>query len=87
MLDSGKEVEAFNQAALTNKCLQFSNGAMYPVAGMPLWEPVHDLKLDALEDILDEAQGQPLLCCAPMRTGQTPSASWTGLPTSPTQST
>ncbi len=61
-LDSGTEVEMFNQAALTNKCLQFSNGAMYPVAGMPLWEPVHELKLDALEEILDEAQGQPVLC-------------------------
>jgi len=36
-LDSGKEVEVFNQASLTNKCLQFSNGAMYPIAGMPLW--------------------------------------------------
>jgi hypothetical protein len=35
---------------------------MYPVAGMPLWEPVHDLKLEALEDILDEAQGSPVLC-------------------------
>lgn len=62
VLDSGKEVEAFNQAALTNKCLQFSNGAMYPVAGMSLWEPVHDLKLDALEDIIDEANGSPILC-------------------------
>jgi len=62
VLDSGKEVEAFNQASLTNKCLQFSNGAIYPVPGMPLWEPVHDLKLDALEDILDEAQGSPVLC-------------------------
>tara|TARA_R110000868_G_scaffold89184_3_gene248348 strand:- start:1878 stop:2975 length:1098 start_codon:yes stop_codon:yes gene_type:complete len=62
VLDSGKEIEAFNQAALTNKCLQFSNGAMYPVAGMPLWEPVHDLKLEALEEILDEAQGSPVLC-------------------------
>jgi SNF2 family DNA or RNA helicase len=62
VLDSGKEVEAFNQAALTNKCLQFSNGAMYPIAGMPLWEPVHDLKLEALEEILDEAQGSPVLC-------------------------
>jgi len=62
VLDSGKEVEAFNQAALTNKCLQFSNGAMYPVAGMPLWEPVHDLKLEALEDIVDEANGSPILC-------------------------
>lgn len=61
-LDSGSKVEIFNQAALTNKCLQFSNGAMYPVAGMPLWEPIHDLKLDALEEIIDEAQGQPVLC-------------------------
>ena len=61
-LDSGKEVEMFNQASLTNKCLQFSNGAMYPVAGMPLWEPIHDLKLDALEEIIDEAQRSPVLC-------------------------
>jgi SNF2 family DNA or RNA helicase len=61
-LDSGSSVEVFNQASLTNKCLQFSNGAMYPVAGMPLWEPIHDLKLDALEEIIDEAQGSPILC-------------------------
>lgn len=61
-LDSGTTVEAFNQASLTNKCLQFSNGAMYPVPGMPLWEPVHDLKLEALEDIIDEANGSPILC-------------------------
>ena len=61
-LDSGKQVEMFNQAALTNKCLQFANGAMYPVAGMPLWEPIHDLKLEALEEIIDEAQGQQVLC-------------------------
>lgn len=61
-LDSGTEVEMFNSAALTNKCLQFSNGAMYPVAGMPLWEAIHDLKLEALEEIINEAQGQPVLC-------------------------
>jgi SNF2 family DNA or RNA helicase len=61
-LESGAEVEMFNQASLTNRCLQFSNGAMYPVPGMPLWEPIHDLKLDALEEIIDEANGQPILC-------------------------
>lgn len=61
-LESGAEVEMFNAASLTNKCLQFANGAMYPVAGMPLWEPLHDLKLDALEDIIEEANGQPVLC-------------------------
>ena len=61
-LDSGTDIEVFNQAALTNKCLQFSNGAVYPIPGMPLWEPVHDMKLEALEEILDEAQGSPVLC-------------------------
>lgn len=61
-LDNGSTVEVFNQASLTNKCLQFSNGAVYPVAGLPLWEPVHDLKLEALEEIIDEAQGKPVLC-------------------------
>jgi SNF2 family DNA or RNA helicase len=61
-LDSGTEVEVFNAAALTNKCLQFSNGAMYPVPGAPAWEAIHDLKLDALEDIIDELQGNPVLC-------------------------
>lgn len=60
-LDSGTEIEMFNTASLTNRCLQFSNGAMYPVAGMPMWEPIHDLKLDALEDIIEEMNGQPVL--------------------------
>lgn len=61
-LDSGAEVESFNQASLTNRLLQFSNGAMYPVAGMPLWEPIHDAKLDALEEIIEESNGQQILC-------------------------
>ena len=59
-MDSGNDIELFNQASLTNKALQFSNGAVYPVAGLPAWEPIHDLKLDALEEIIDEAQGQPI---------------------------
>jgi len=61
-LDSGKEKEVFNQASLTNACLQFSNGAVYPIAGLPLWEPLHDLKLEALEELIDEANGQQILC-------------------------
>lgn len=60
-LDSGQNKEMFNQASLTNACLQFANGAIYPVAGMPLWEPLHELKLDALEELIDEANGQPIL--------------------------
>lgn len=61
-LDNGTEIEVFNQAALTNKCLQVANGAAYPISGMPLWEPIHDAKLDALEEIIDEANGQPVWC-------------------------
>lgn len=61
-LDSGTDVELFNAASLTNKCLQFANGAVYPVPGMPLWEPVHDVKLDALDEIIDESNGQQILC-------------------------
>lgn len=61
-LESGAEIEVFNQASLTNKCLQFSNGAMYPVPGEPHWEPVHDLKLDALEEIIEESGNSPVLC-------------------------
>lgn len=60
-LDSGAEKEVFNQASLTNACLQFSNGAIYPIAGMPLWEPLHDMKLDALDELIEEANGKPIL--------------------------
>ena len=59
-LDSGTEVEVFNAAALTNKCLQAANGALYVETGGP-WECVHDAKLEALEDIVEEAAGKALL--------------------------
>lgn len=61
-LENGTEIEVFNQASLMNKCLQFSNGAVYPVPGEPQWLPLHDLKLDALEEILEEAGDKPVLC-------------------------
>lgn len=61
-LDSGQDKELFNAASLTNACLQFANGAIYPIAGLPVWEKLHDLKLDALEELVDENNGQPILC-------------------------
>jgi SNF2 family DNA or RNA helicase len=66
-LDSGAEVDVFNQAALTNKLLQFSNGFMYPIAGMPLWEPLHDAKLEALENIIEESGNNQILCAYSFR--------------------
>jgi len=61
-LDSGNTKEMFNKASLMNSCFQFSNGAIYPIPGISAWEPIHDLKLEALEDILEESNGQPVLC-------------------------
>jgi len=57
-LAEGK-VEAFNAAALTNKCLQLANGAVY--TEYPNWAPIHDEKIEAIRSILSEAGGMPIL--------------------------
>lgn len=57
-LDGG-EVEAFSAAALTIKCLQLANGALYLDEGAR-WAPIHDEKLDALEELAEET-GEPIL--------------------------
>lgn len=60
-LACGTEVEVFNAAALTNKCRQFANGAVYPEPGKPKWIAVHDAKLDALDSVVQEAGGAQML--------------------------
>jgi hypothetical protein len=54
-----QNIEVFNAAALTAKLWQFANGAVYDTEKN--WHAVHDLKLEALDDILEEAGGQPVL--------------------------
>lgn len=61
-LDNGQEIEVFSKSSVSNKCLQLCNGSPYLVAGETDYESVHDAKLDALEDVLEEAGGQPVLC-------------------------
>ena len=60
---SGTEVEVFYQAAATAKCLQFANGGVYHEddVGEKTWVNVHDLKLDALDSVIEEANGAPVL--------------------------
>ena len=58
---SGHEVEAFGAAARTLKCLQIANGAAYVGEGTDEWVDLHDAKLDALDDIVEEASGMPVL--------------------------
>lgn len=55
----GKEIEAVTAAALTNKLLQFTGGAMYDTDHG--WHEVSDAKLRALEDIMESAAGDPVL--------------------------
>ncbi len=53
------EVTAANAASLTGKLSQLANGAIYDDGGNIV--EFHDRKLDALEDIIESANGKPLL--------------------------
>ncbi len=53
------EVTASNAAVLTGKLLQLSSGAIYSDDGSVV--RLHDRKLDALEDIIEDMNGRPLL--------------------------
>ena len=56
-----QEIAVFNAAALTNKCLQFANGAVYKEPGSLEFDIVHDLKLKALHEIVDGSAGANIL--------------------------
>lgn len=53
------EITAANAAALSNKLCQMSNGAIYDDENNII--PIHSRKLDALEDIIESANGKPVL--------------------------
>ena len=55
-----KGVEAFNAAGSGNKCQQIASGAVY-MDDKKNWEVVHDEKIRALESIIEEAAGMPVL--------------------------
>lgn len=59
-LESGKEITAFNAAGLTLKCLQCASGAVY-TDDTGAWEALHDEKVKALESVVEEAAGMPVL--------------------------
>ena len=53
------EVTAANAASLSNKLVQMANGAVYSDDHKII--KLHDQKLDALEDIIEAANGEPVL--------------------------
>lgn len=66
LVSEAYDIEAVNRGVLTMKLLQFANGSMY--RKIPDTWPekrevihIHDAKLDALESIITEANGEPVL--------------------------
>ena len=53
------EITAANAASLSGKLCQMANGAVYADDGTIM--EIHDRKLDALEDIIEAANGKPIL--------------------------
>ena len=53
------DIDAANAGALTGKLLQMSNGAVYDENGKA--RVIHDHKLEALEDLIEASNGQPVL--------------------------
>jgi len=63
-LSTGELVVAANTGVALGKCRQLASGALYSaklVNGHRTWVGVHDAKLDALEELIEELQGEPLL--------------------------
>jgi SNF2 family DNA or RNA helicase len=60
-LESGQQIEALNAAAKSMKLLQVASGAAYTEGSNDQWEVLHDEKLDALEEIVEESGGMPVL--------------------------
>ena len=55
----GQEIDAVNAASLSGKLCQMANGASYTEDHSVV--QIHDQKLDALEDLIEGANGKPLL--------------------------
>ncbi len=54
------DIEALNAGVATMKCRQLASGAAYTdTAGN--WERIHDAKLEALQSVIEEAAGEPIL--------------------------
>jgi len=58
-LEEINDITAVNAAVLSNKLLQFANGAIYD--DTKVYHSIHEAKLEALEEIIEVSNGQPIL--------------------------
>lgn len=59
LINSDNPITSANAATLSNKLLQFANGAVYDEDSKA--NEVHNIKLEALKEIIENANGQPVL--------------------------
>lgn len=57
--EGNTEISVLNAATLSNKLLQFANGAVYDEDRNV--HKIHSIKLDALEEIIEDSNGKPVL--------------------------
>jgi len=55
------DVDAGTAATLSMKCLQAASGALYLDDDPSDWQTIHDAKIEALVDVIEEAAGAPVL--------------------------
>jgi hypothetical protein len=60
-LFSGTTVTAVNSGVCMGKLCQLANGAVYTGEAPGAWEALHDEKLDALPEVIESANGGPVL--------------------------
>ena len=58
-MDDTEDISAINAAALSTKLRQFAAGAIYDE--QKVWHEVHGLKIEALEELVEQANGNPVL--------------------------
>lgn len=60
LFDALDDDEPVNVATCRDRCRQFTSGAVYTEKGGKEWQEFHDLKLEALDDIIEDANGTPV---------------------------
>lgn len=60
-LANTEDISAINAAALTNKLLQYANGAVYASDGTKTFHEVHNAKIEALIEDVEASNGKPFL--------------------------
>lgn len=59
LVSEAYDIEAVSKGVLASKLLQYCSGSCYNEFGEAVW--VHDKKMEALEEIVEEANGDPVL--------------------------